>query len=608
MTGHIFTRGTVVTHTARRRPGLLAAGALAAVLALAVGSAPTAYAATTDPINGSGSGWAANAVNQWIADVTPNGLRVTYTANGSATGRKNFAYKTTDFAVSDIGFQGNDEVTGDTDTSQGRPYAYLPIVAGGTSFPYQIRVGGKLVQDLRLSGLTLAKIFTNQITNWNDPAITKDNNGRSFPSIPIIPVVHSEGSGSTAQFTRYLDTVYPDVWRPFRGRPGLTEYFPRKGMAVAQNGSDGVINYITSAAANGAIGFDEYSYALAKNHPVAKIQNAAGYFTLPTQYNVAVALTQAQINLDKNSPNYLLQNLDNVYTYGDKRTYALSSYSYMIIPTSGTDPTMSTGKRQSLANYLYYSICDGQQAMGPIGYSPLPLNLVQASFDQTAKLQEADPKVYLTSRNVSTCRNPTFVAGQPNRNYLAEIAPQPAACDQVGQGPCTGAVDRAINRNPTGGVAPPAAGGRSASPRAGGASASAGGGSPGSGGSAPGSSPGSSPGSVGAVTGPAGGSAGATPGGASTGPSGTVAAAVVDPETGQVVGGGTAAGASPGSTAGLGSGIDPNQTGVPIELASAPAVPTSTMAALAGLLLLLVVALPPFIAHQLSRHGARSPR
>ena len=40
---------------------------------------------------------------------------------------------------------------------------------------------------------------------------------------------------------------------------------------------------------------------------------------MPNQYNVAVALTQAQINLDKTSPDYLLQNLDHVYTYSDSR-------------------------------------------------------------------------------------------------------------------------------------------------------------------------------------------------------------------------------------------------------------------------------------------------
>jgi len=162
----------------------------------ALAPALPAQAASTSshsPVSGSGSSWSSNAVNQWVADVQPSGLQVVFTASGSAVGRKDFANKTTDFAVSDIGFQGSDRLTGESDTSQGRAYSYLPIVAGGTAFPYHLNVGGKLVRNLRLSGATLAKIFTDQITNWNDKAITADNNGRALPSKPIIPVVHARG-------------------------------------------------------------------------------------------------------------------------------------------------------------------------------------------------------------------------------------------------------------------------------------------------------------------------------------------------------------------------------------------------------------------------------
>jgi phosphate transport system substrate-binding protein len=338
--------------------------------------------------------------------------------------------------VSEIGYQGRDPLTGESDTPQGRGYAYLPLVSGGTSFPYQVRVRGQLVRNLRLSGETLAKIFTNHITDWSDPQITRDNNGRQLPALPIIPVLHSEGSGSTAQFTRYLATEFPDLWRGFAGQDVFTEYFPRKGGAIAQSGSDGVMNFVSSAAANGSIGYDEYSYALGKDYPVAKLRNAAGVYTLPTEFNVAVALTQAVINTDKSSPDYLLQNLDRVYVFGDPRAYPLSSYSYFILPTAADDQKLTTAKRQTLADFIYYSICDGQKEVGPIGYSPLPVNLVQAGFEQVGKLALADPGVDLTRRDVSTCNNPTFIAGQPSRNYLAEIAPQPPACDHDGQGPC----------------------------------------------------------------------------------------------------------------------------------------------------------------------------
>ena len=108
----------------------------------------------------------------------------------------------------------------------------------------------------------------------------------------------------------------------------------------------------------------------------------------------------------------------------------------MIIPTGADDPRMTTAKRQTLADFMYYSLCAGQTKAGPYGYSPLPLNLVQAGFDQLAKLKKADPAVDLTDRDVHECNNPTFDGKNLNKNLLAEIAPQPAACDKAGAGPC----------------------------------------------------------------------------------------------------------------------------------------------------------------------------
>ena len=115
----------------------------------------------------------------------------------------------------------------------------------------------------------------------------------------------------------------------------------------------------------------------------------------------------------------------------------------MIEPT-GTYPSpetkITTAKRQTIADFTYYSICQGQKEIGPIGYSPLPVNLVEAGFGQIHKLKQADPAIDLTNRNIETCDNPTFVQGHPNTNYLAKIAPLPPSCDKIGAGPCAAGV------------------------------------------------------------------------------------------------------------------------------------------------------------------------
>jgi phosphate transport system substrate-binding protein len=428
-----------------RIPMLATARVTALVVAVVLSivfSSSASWGATPALIQGSGSSWAENAVNQWVTDVFNQGVQVVYNPDGDAAGRQDYANHTSDFAVTADGYQGIDPATGLSDTSNGRPYVYLPIAAGGTSFPYQIRFDGHQVENLRLSGLTLTKIFTNQITNWDDPAITKDNNGVALPSLPITPVVQAEGSGATQQLTKYFSSQFPQIWTGFAGSSAATEYWPRAGDQIAENGSNQAMNYVQSSQANGSISYVEYSFALSVQYPVAKILNSDGYYTLPTQYNVAVALEDAQINTDQSSPDYLLQNLTNVYTDPDPRTYPLSSYVYMIEPTgtSAQDSSITPGKRQALADFEYYDICQGQKELGPIGYSPLPVNLVEAAFGQVQQLQAADSSVNLTNLNILTCDNPTFVQGQPNENYLAQIAPLPPACDAVGAGPCAAGV------------------------------------------------------------------------------------------------------------------------------------------------------------------------
>jgi ABC-type phosphate transport system substrate-binding protein len=447
----------------------VAAVALASLVTL-ITSLPANAASGHEQIGGSGSSWAALAVQQWVSDESSS-MQVVYTPSGSAQGRTDFANGQNDFAVSDIGYQGQNKQTGVSDSSN-RPYAYLPIVGGATAFPYNIVVAGQRVQNLRLSGLTLAKIFTDQITNWDDPAITADNNGHALPSIPIIPVIHSEGAGTTFQFTDYLNTEYPQLWHTFSSYSFPVEFWPTgQGSQVAENGSDGVMGFIASAAGQGSIGYDEYAYAIGAQYPVVALENTAGYFTMPDAYDAAVSLTQAKINYDQNpadcaslgfntSPCYLLEKLNNVYTYHDPRTYPLSSYSYEIMPTAPTctgpvsqcDPTMNTAKRQTLADFDNFSLCAGQSQMAPIGYSPLPVNLVEDAFKQVTLLHKADPAVVVAQLNPAHCNNPTFIPGQPSQNYLAKIAPYPPACAKAGQGPCPG--QYAHNGNPRGGVIP----------------------------------------------------------------------------------------------------------------------------------------------------------
>lgn len=420
----------------RLRRSAAAAAVLFAMASPLAAAGPASAEGTLVPISGAGSTWSQIAIDQWKGNVAQFGLRVNYSGTGSTEGREQFRNGSVDYGVSEIPYGLTDG--GQLDAPPQRKYAYMPVVAGGTSFMYNLKVGGRRVTNLRLSGDVLAKIFTSVITEWNDPAIAADNPGLALPARKIIPVVRSDGSGTTAQLTTWLAAEHGALWNAYCARKGiptpcgLTSFFPvvaGTGMtALAQ--SSGVAQYVAQDQNEGTITYVEYAYALNANFPVAKVLNRSGFYIEPTEFSVAVALLEARINGDENSPAYLTQELSGVYGAGDPRAYPLSSYSYMIVP-SAVEKGFTEDKGFTLAKFAYYFLCEGQRQAPALGYSPLPKNLVEAGLEQVAKIPGAD----VQNINLAGCNNPTFSPDGTNR--LATTAPPPKDCDKQGPAQCT---------------------------------------------------------------------------------------------------------------------------------------------------------------------------
>ncbi|MFD7441913.1 phosphate ABC transporter substrate-binding protein PstS [Streptomyces sp. NPDC059909] len=568
--------GSPPATTARLLPRVVTAFALVAALLLgaAMPGAEPAVAATYVPISGAGSTWSQNALDQWKGNVKQYGMTVNYNPTGSSDGRNQFRNGTVDYAVSEIPYGIKD--SGVVDSPPSRKYAYMPIVAGGTSFMYNLTIGNKRVTNLRLSGDVVAKIFTGQIKSWNDPAIKADNPAlaSALPARRVVPVVRSDGSGTTAQFTKWLSVQYGSVWDAYcrkagRQTPcGETSTFPvlpGSGF-VGQAGSNGVSGYVSEEGNVGTITYVEYSFAVyTTGFPVAKVLNKAGYYTEPTARNVAVALTKAQIEENPSSPKYLTQKLEAVYNDTDKRTYPLSSYSYMIIPTKA-ESNFNAQKGKTLGAFAYYFLCQGQQRVDSLGYSPLPINLVTAGLQQVRKIPGVAPE----NIDIKNCRNPTF--SSDGTNTLAKTAPYPPACDKQGPTQCS---------TGTGGAKAPTTVNGSGSGSGGGSS-----------GSAQGTTGGGSTASGGSTAGTGGkGAGGTTSGTGSGGATGGPGGATIDPDTGQVIGdNGAAAGGSGDAFA------------VPVTTSRGIGGGTQTaLMAVAGVLLVVLTVGPPLLNRRLKR-------
>jgi len=623
---------------------------LAALLVAMLPVAAPALAVTYVPISGAGSTWSQNALDQWRKNVNQYGMTINYQGSGSSDGRNQFRNGTVDFAVSEIPFGLKD--SGVVDNPPARKYAYMPIVAGGTSFMYNLKIGGQQVTNLRLSGEVITRIFTGAITNWSDPAIAADNPGLTLPARKVVPVVRSDGSGTSAQFTAWMANQYGGLWDAYCAKAGLptpcgqtSQYPVLSGSGfVSQSGSLGVSGFVQQAQNEGTINYVEYSYPLQSGFPVAKVLNRANYYVEPTPSNVAVGLLQARINNDENSPNYLTQQLDGVYNNADKRAYPLSSYSYMILPIKA-ESGFSTDKGATLGAFAHYFLCEGQQQAPDLGYSPLPINLVKAGLDQVSRIPGAGPE----TTDISKCNNPTF--SPDGTNTLARTAPQPNDCDAKGADQCgigtAGAKaatpvstdDNAGDGAGSGSDAAAAAGGGGGgggSSAGRGQVAAAGGANPaaraaaGSAGAAPAAGAGGVAGATGARAGTPGavgtsgtgtaarpGVAAAAPGTAVAPGSAAAAAPVIDPDTGEVLNPAAAGGATTvdpatgavvttadgaaGTAAGTAAGGRP-VSAVPVSVSAYDSSALQHLLAVVAVLLLVGLVLgPPLLSRTLDR-------
>ena len=131
------------------------------------------------------------------------------------------------------------------------------------------------IERLRFTPEALAGIFLGKITQWNDPAIAKENPGVKLPDAPIVPVHRSDGSGTTYVFTDYLSKVSPE-WQKAVGK-GTAVNWP---VGLGGKGNEGVAGLVKQTP--NSIGYVELVYAVQNKLPYGDVRNRAGKFVQPT--------------------------------------------------------------------------------------------------------------------------------------------------------------------------------------------------------------------------------------------------------------------------------------------------------------------------------------
>ena len=143
----------------------------------------------------------------------------------------------------------------------GKTVLYFPVVIGPISLAYNLPG----VSNLKLNASVIAQIFQGKIKTWNDSAIKALNPGVTLPSTAITPAVRSDSSGTTQNFTLYLQDAAPSVWKL---GSASTIKWPSTAHAGAQNG--GVASIVKSTP--GAIGYVDFTTAIASGLKSASVQ------------------------------------------------------------------------------------------------------------------------------------------------------------------------------------------------------------------------------------------------------------------------------------------------------------------------------------------------
>jgi phosphate transport system substrate-binding protein len=214
------------------------------------GGAPSTEA--SGEIAGAGSTAQEAAQKAWIAEFeNANGAAtISYDGVGSGGGREKFISGGVAYAGSDTPLS---ESEGELGKAIKRCEPGQLVEVPDYISPIAIIFNLPGVEELKLEPETLAKIFNQEIENWNDPEIAKENPEVELPETRIVPVNRSDESGTTENFTDYLSKVAPSVWTH-----EVSGDWPVKGGEAA-SGTSGVVEAV--AAGEGAIGYADASQA-----------------------------------------------------------------------------------------------------------------------------------------------------------------------------------------------------------------------------------------------------------------------------------------------------------------------------------------------------------
>ena len=273
------------------------------------------------------------------------GIPVTYGGVGSGGGIRSLTDKVVDFGATDA-FLEDDKIA-----EMPAPIVHIPTCLGAVVITYNLPG----IVELKLSNELLEKIFLGEITKWNDPLIAANNTGVKLPVKDILFVHRSDGSGTTQIFSDYM-TKISTKWAEKIGA-GKSLNWP---VGMGAKGNPGVVGTISQT--EGAIGYVGSEFAFAQKTQMAKVQNSAGEYVLPTMASISAA---AKGNIPDDTRIMLTNS-------SDPESYPISGFTWIILYKEQAYNGRSLAQAEETVKLLDWMVSPEAQAEAPnVHYAPL---------------------------------------------------------------------------------------------------------------------------------------------------------------------------------------------------------------------------------------------
>ncbi|MFE6285531.1 phosphate ABC transporter substrate-binding protein PstS [Streptomyces sp. NPDC057877] len=317
-------------------------------------------------LQASGSSAQKNAIDAWIKQYSAacKDVQINYNPTGSGAGITAFLQGQTAFAGSDSALEA-EEIEESKKVCTDSQAIDLPMVGGPIAVGYNVPG----VDNLVLDPATLAQIFDSKITNWNDEAIKKLNPDAELPDLKIQAYHRSDESGTTDNFTTYLQAAAPDDWKY---EPGKS--WEAKGGQSAQ-GSSGLAQQVKQTS--GAISYFELSYAK-DGITTVDLKTEASEPVEATIENSTAAIGAAKV---VGTGKDLALELD--YTPSAEGAYPIVLVTYEIVCEKGNKADTLPATK-SFLNYIASE--EGQGLLVDAGYAPIPDEIITKVRETVAGL------------------------------------------------------------------------------------------------------------------------------------------------------------------------------------------------------------------------------